>query len=351
MSKLVNAEMITLARESRGITQGELASAVGVRQGTISKYESGLITPPDDDLKKIAKELNYHVSFFLQNDSVRGVGSTCLYHRKRQSMPVRELRIIQAKVNIVRMQMARLIRGVEIQTENVFPRMDVEEYESGPEEIAALVRKSWQLPPGPIAHMVNAIEDVGGVIFRWPFGNRKLDAISQCVPGLPPLFFVNSQAPNDRVRYSLAHELGHVIMHRVPTPDQEREADRFAAEFLMPAKDIGSFLRPLTVQKAAAMKSFWKVSIAALVKRSFDLGKISESYYRKLFTQLSKLDYRTAEPVELPDEEPTILRDIIGVHLKDHHYSTQELAAALSIYEKEFISQYMPKSQHLRIAD
>jgi hypothetical protein len=136
-------------------------------------------------------------------------------------MPVRELKIIQAKVNIVRMQMAKLIRGVEIKSESVFPRMDVEEYDGGPEEIAALVRKAWGLQPGPIPHMVNAIEDVGGVVFRWPFGNRKLDAISQCVPGLPPLFFVNAQASNDRVRFSLAHELGHVVMHRVPTPDQE----------------------------------------------------------------------------------------------------------------------------------
>jgi Zn-dependent peptidase ImmA (M78 family)/transcriptional regulator with XRE-family HTH domain len=351
MNRTVNPELISLARESRGITQGELARAIGVSQGTISKYESGINSPPNDDLGKIAKELNYPESFFFQAEDVRGVGSTCLYHRKRQSMPVRELKIIQAKVNIVRMQMAKLIRGVEIKCENVFPRMDVEEYDGGPEEIAALVRKAWGLQPGPIPHMVNAIEDVGGIAFRWPFGNRKLDAISQCVPGLPPLFFVNSQAPNDRVRYSLAHELGHVVMHRVPTPDQEREADRFAAEFLMPAKDIGPFLRPLSVQKAAAMKPHWKVSMAALIKRAYDLGKISDSYYRKLFTQLGKLNYRTTEPVELPDEEPTILRDIIGVHLNDHHYSTMELASALSLHESEFLEQYMPGKRTFKIVD
>lgn len=351
MNKIVNAEMIPLARESRGITQGELARAIGVSQGTISKYESGLSIPPDDDLKRIAKELGYPESFFFQSDPIRGVGSACLYHRKRQSMPVRELRVIQARVNIVRIQMAKLIRGVDIESENIFPRLDIEEYESGPEEIATLVRKTWRLPSGPIPHMVNAIEDAGGVVFCWPFGNRKLDAISQCMPGLPPLFFVNSQAPNDRVRFSLAHELGHVIMHRVPTPDQEREADRFASEFLMPAKDIAPFLRPLTVQKAAALKPFWKVSMAALIKRSFDLGKIGESYYRKLFTQLGKFNYRTSEPVELPAEEPTILRDIIGVHLKDHHYSTQELANMLALHENEFLAQYMPESQRFRIAD
>lgn len=351
MNKTVNPEMLTLARESRGTTQGELAKAVGVSQSNISKYESGMLVISETELALIAKELGYPESFFYQTEGIRSVGSSCFYHRKRQTMPVRELRVIQAKVNIVRMQMARLLKGAEIKSEINFPRMDVEEYEGGPAEIAVLLRQSWQIPPGPISHMVNAIEDAGGVVFRWAFGNRKLDAISQWIPGLPPLFFVNADAPNDRVRWSLAHELAHIVMHRVPTPDQEREADRFASEFLMPESDITPYLRPMSVQKAAAMKPYWKVSMAAIIKRAFDLGKISESYYRKLFTELGRLNYRTTEPLTLPDEEPTILRDIVEVYLRDHRFSVRELSALLRLTENEFREQYLPDTQQLRIVD
>jgi Zn-dependent peptidase ImmA (M78 family) len=140
-------------------------------------------------------------------------------------------------------------------------------------------------------------------------------------------------------------------MHRVPTPNQESEADRFAAEFLMPAKDIAGNLRPLSIERVAAMKPHWKVSMAALIKRAFDLGKISEGYYRKLFTQLSRLGYRLTEPVSIPDEEPTVLRDIIGVHLGDHNYSTAELSMALATHETEFLAQYLPERQHFRLVN
>jgi Zn-dependent peptidase ImmA (M78 family)/transcriptional regulator with XRE-family HTH domain len=350
MSGIVRPEMLVLARESRGLTQGDLAAAVGVSQAKISKYESRLLGVAPDDLERIARVLAYPVDFFFQTDDVRSAGSTCLYHRKRQSMPVKELRRIQARVNIARMQMARLLRGAQVENENQFPRMDVDEYD-GPEEVARLVRKSWGLPPGPVANLVQAVENAGGIVYRCSFGTRKLDAISQWFAGLPPLFFINADAPTDRCRYSLAHEIAHVVMHRVPTPDQESEADRFAAEFLMPAKDIGPHLRPITIQKAAALKPCWKVSMAALIKRASDLGKIGESYYRKLYTQLSKLGYRLNEPAPIPDEEPTVLRDIIEVHLRDHNYSIAELSRALVSNEQEFISQYLPERQHFRLVD
>jgi transcriptional regulator with XRE-family HTH domain len=102
MSKLPNPEMISLARESRGLTQGALAAAVGVSQGKVSKYESGMLAVPETELDRIAHHLGYPKAFFSQEDTIHGAGSSCLYHRKRQSMPVRELRLIQAKVNVVR---------------------------------------------------------------------------------------------------------------------------------------------------------------------------------------------------------------------------------------------------------
>src|SRR5205085_11537320 len=147
---------------------------------------------------------------------------------------------------------------------------------------------SWNLPPGPVQSLVSAIEDAAGVAFRCSFATRKVDAVSQWLPGLPPLFFVNSDIPGDRCRFTLAHELGHLIMHPIPTPDLDNEANRFAAEFLMPAKDIGPHLRPLSIQRLAAMKPYWKASMAAILRRAFDLNKVSVSTYRKLNTQISK---------------------------------------------------------------
>ncbi len=351
MSTTFNPQMLTLARESRGLTQGDLAGLLGVSQGKISKYESGLLSVSPDVLKALSKQLDYPPDFFLQQDPVRGAGSSCLYHRKRQSMPVQELRRIQAEINVIRLQVSRLLRGAEIDTENKFYRMDIEDYDNSPEEVARLVRRGWGLPLGPVANLVAAVEDAGGIVFRYSFGTRKLDAISQWLPGMPPLFFVNADIPADRLRFTLAHEIGHVVMHRVPTENQEQEADRFAAEFLMPGAEIAAHLRPISVKKAAALKPYWKVAMAALIKRSFDLGLIGEAYYRKLFTELSRLGYRTNEPVTVPDEGPSTVREIVEVHLRDHKYSVPELCRAVHAYEHNFRPLYLPEQQRFRIVD
>ena len=351
MAPSFNPQMLTLARESRGLTQGELARLLDVSQGKISKYESGILNMSLEDLKAAAKRLDYPLDFFAQQEPVRGAGSSCLYHRKRQSMPVQELRRMQAEINVIRLQVSRLLRGAEIETENKFYRMDIDDYENGAEEVARLVRRAWGLPLGPVGNLVSAVEDAGGIVFRYSFGTRKLDAISQWLPGMPPLFFVNADIPADRLRFTLAHEIGHVIMHRVPTENQEEEADRFAAEFLMPEAEIGPHLRPISVRKAAALKPYWKTAMSSIIKRSYDLGMIGEAYYKKLFTQLTRLGYRMNEPVTVPDEEPTTVREIVEVHLHDHKYSVPELSRLVRANEHHFRRLYLPEHQRLRLVD
>ena len=145
-----NPEMLILARESRGITQSEMAKKLSVSQGNVSKIESGMICVSDLQLREIAKLLDYPESFFFQSSPQHGFASNCLYHRKRQSVPVHELRRIIAEFKIYRLEVANLLRSVEIESENRFHRMDIVEYGGSPELIAQLVRRSWGVPPAPL---------------------------------------------------------------------------------------------------------------------------------------------------------------------------------------------------------
>jgi hypothetical protein len=86
-----------------------------------------------------------------------------------------------------------------------------------------------------------------------------------------------------------------------------------------------------------------------LANRAFDLGIIRQSYYRKLFTQLTKLGYRTSEPAPVADEEPTILRDVVEVHLRDHKYRIKELSRLVLLIEHELRAQYLPEQQRFRL--
>lgn len=348
MSKF-NSEMLTLAREGAGLSQTALSKLVPVTQATLSRYESGLITPTPEHIRLLASALDRPERFFYLQE--RLYSASCMYHRKRSSLALGVEKKVHAQVNELRIHSSILLAEAEIQSMFAFHRLEMQS--GGPEHAAQTLRRLWQLPIGPVRSVVASIERAGGLVFCCPFGTPKVDGISQWPldnPSLPPVFFVNENIPGDRQRWTLAHEIGHVVLHHLPTIDPENEADRFAAEFLMPAREIASELSSLSLQKAAALKSCWKVSMAAIIRHAYRLGKISERQYRYLFMEMSRRGYRTCEPLPIPQEEPEMFREIIAVHRQAHGRTTKALSEMLGMHEQRFIEDYWRSTSRLKIA-
>ena len=344
--KVFNPEMLTLARKARGLTQGQLADQLCMKQAHISKIEAGMLNPPDGMLANVTRILGYQEGFFLQDDKLFGIESATIFHRMRQAVSAKLLDKVEAQVNIYRMQINRLLRAVDMDSK--IHSYDIDEFGSV-EHIANSVRGLWLLPSGPVKNLVKVIEDAGGIVIPYNFGTKQIDGLSQWIPPLPPLFFINSILSADRFRYSLAHELGHILLHRIPKPDMEKEANAFASEFLMPTKDISASLYSITLGKLADLKMYWRVSMAALVYKADHIGAISPDYTRKLRIQLAP--YRTVEPVDIAGEEPSMLLEIINVYLKELGYTVSELCQMLSIHQSEFETLYGFKQRHLTLAN
>ena len=196
------------------------------------------------------------------------------------------------------------------------------------------------MPYGPVRNLVWVIENAGAIVVQFPFGTDKLDAVSQWPQNLPPIFFVNSDIPADRWRFTLAHELGHIVMHRIPTPDAEKQADQFASEFLMPEKEILLDIKALTLPKAIQLKSKWRVSMQAIIRRAYQLGEITNRKYVSLFSYISKLGYRKREPNPISSESPTTLSRLLKAHREDLGYSEEEMLRLLFCDEDRFRSLY-----------
>jgi Zn-dependent peptidase ImmA (M78 family) len=132
-------------------------------------------------------------------------------------------------------------------------------------------------------------------------------------------------------------------MHPRAVEDVEDEANRFAAEFLLPERDIRTKLRNVRIQTLALLKSIWKVSMAALLERAKQLKTITLSQYRYIRISFGRMGYLTQEPPELaiPIESPTLMRDLVKLHTKDLGYTISDLAALLRIEEPECHSLYI----------
>jgi len=345
----VKKERIILARESRGLLQGELAKAVGVSQGKISKMEGGFLDVSEENLNRLSKTLGYPREFFLEFTEIYPLGLN--YYRKNIKIPVRLFKSIEAFVNLRRSEIEKLLQSVDMDFERATPYCDIEDEKYGtPEIIARSLRKFWKIPRGRIGNMTELLESAGILVIPCDFGTKEFSGVSTWTKDGIHLIFINRKMPGDRMRFTLAHELGHIVMHKLTTETMEVEAHKFASEFLMPSEDIKPQLFGLTINKLAQLKLHWKVSMSAILMKANDLGLLKDRQYRYLWYQMGKYGYKTNEPIEynVPQEKPTLLSEMITTHLKELGFSVNELSSMLLLGEDEFKSIYSVENKDIK---
>lgn len=328
-----NESLLLVARQHRGFSQSALAKATGMTQGYYSRIENGLLpdNPSDESVESLASVLDFPASFFFQDDPVLGLPiSVHPMYRKSAAIGEKSLTQLSAELNIRSFQLRRLLKAIELESELVLPKLDVDD-SGGAGAVAQAVRRAWALPRGPIQNLTELIE-MSGCIVVWCDFDIPVDGVTFKFPDLPHCIFLNKSAPPDRMRFSLAHELGHIIMHRIPTDNIENEANQFASELLMPEKDIKRhFSGKLTIEKLVRLKLTWRVSIQALMYRAKQIEAISHNQYVYLKRIINKNGWQTREPADtdFPYEQPSVSTDIVKLHTDDMGYSEKELRDAL----------------------
>ncbi len=338
----INPEVLKVARESRGYVQQEVADAIGVHQGVISKAENGVISLGPREVAGVAKFLGYPETLFYEPGRIREVGSACLYHRKRKTLPAKILTRLDARMYMRNVNVRRLLDGLDVEGDRIFHTMDPDEYGGSPVEVARALRAAWRVPDGPIANLTALIESAGGIVLAEDFGTRKLFGMSCWTTRGHPLFFLNSGVPAADLRWTLAHELGHLTMHMAaPSGDPEEEAEAFAGEFLAPQAYFRHDARRLTFDRLPNLKAYWRISMKAIIKRAHVIGAIDDRTAVRLYKQHSARGYNSAEPYPIPDEPPTLVQQAIRVHLQEHRYTPAELAQAVRLSTSEFYRDFL----------
>ena len=339
-----NGAMLRIARQRKGFQQTEAAPRLGVDQSLLSRIENGLVEAREEVLLRAEAVYELPRSFFFLTDPVYGAPvSVHPMWRRKADVSVREMDAVVAELNIRVMHLRRLIEGVEFIRTTDLPRLDIEDYGDA-EKIAALVRAHWKAPRGPIANLTLLVERAGVLVAYSRLGGASISGVTFAAPGLPALIVLNTDQPADRLRFTLAHELGHLVMHRFPSSTMEKEADEFASALLMPAADVRSaFLgRRIDLPLLAALKPEWRVAMQALLMRASSLGFVTRNQAQYLWKQINARRLKLREPPELDfeREKATVIETMIRVHMGTLGYSTQELARLLSLREPEFMEFY-----------
>jgi len=337
--------LLLLARQYRERSQSEVARGAGLNQGHYSRIENGLLPegPSPDNVARIAKTLAFPPEFFYQPERAVGMPlSVHPFHRKKQGVGDGDLKRVHAELNFRLIHLRKLLEAIELKSVLPLPWIDVDEG-GGPREIARKIRKSWMIPPGPIEDLT-ALAERAGIVVVWCEFGTAIDGVTMMVPGMPPVVFLNGSTPADRMRASLAHEIGHAIMHRVPTDTIEEEAYTFGAELLVPERELRKDLigGRLTLERLARLKAKWRVSMQFLLFQAKEIECVSPHQSQYLWKQISRLGWRTREPAEtdFAHEAPSLFPRVLGLHLEELGYGMEDLAKFLRMAPNDLRSLY-----------
>ncbi len=306
-------------RELLGWTQTELSRRSGVRQARLSEIESGFLAPAEV-VQSIARATGFPEAWFEQPSPSEFPDGTIRY-RKTSKASKRHDRCAVRRLELAAELVDQLSAGLTLPSVSLQflggTSDDVEKVAADTREVLGLA------PQGPVKNVTRAIERAGAVVVGLPVDLagaanevRHHHGVSAW-PSLDsrPVIGFSTADPGDRQRHTLAHEVGHLVLHRgdVADRDYESEASRFAGAFLMPRQDAtDAFAGPVTLQRLGQLKAFWGISIAGLVVRATQVGVIDRERQTSLFKQLSARGWRKTEPVTVHREQPALISRLIA---------------------------------------
>jgi Zn-dependent peptidase ImmA (M78 family)/transcriptional regulator with XRE-family HTH domain len=317
-------ERLREGREARGLTATTLASLVGVTRAAISQYETDVQSPSPQAMRGIARALNLSTEFFLSEGEGPSVG--VVFYRSMSSATKRARIRAERRYGWLRKIVAFLRSYIEFPSARL-PDLDLPDdpvrlEEEDVENAADATRMHFGLGDGPVSNVAWLLENHGVVVSRCDLDAEPLDAFSEWRATERTGYVVlnSGKASAARSRFDVAHELGHLVLHRrLPRLPQredhlfkrvESQANRFASVFLLPADTFGKDVGTVTLDRCRVLKTKWCVSIQAMLIRARQMGLVTDEQAKRLWMNLGRRKWRTREPFDdvLPPEEPRFLR-------------------------------------------
>lgn len=334
-------EKLEQVREIHRWTQTELAQKVNVDRSMIAHVEANRAQPSPQLLDAIARCTGFLPAFFSKAPCAHfPLGS--LQFRAKASMNASQTKEAHEYGRII------FEAAQEMAARIVAPPVSLRRMAGDPEELAGSARSMVGLSPDtPVPNLAHQLERAGVLVLLVPTMLDNCDAYSLWAgaPTPVPVVVLAGGRPGDRLRFTLAHELGELVLQEPVDRSREAAANQFAGAFLLPAQSMKREMTPpVTLSSLAAMKPKWGVSIQALARRAYDLEILKYRQWTYICQQINKRGWRMREPqnLDVPVERPRAFRKMAELlygnpidvrrFAKDMGWSTEFSVAVLGGY-------------------
>jgi len=340
-----NGGRLRQAREARGLKASALAEKLGVSRQAISQYEKGIQTPNPEVMVRIGNLLKLPFHFFLRES--QRIEENTIFFRSLSSTTKMARDEARQKFKWFK-EIVDYLRRFFIFPETNIPHTRLEKNQlhltfEEIEQIATQCRRSWGLGSGAISDTVLLLENHGIIVTRSELSAMTMDAFSEWSlnDNAPYVFLIANKNSAARSRYDVAHELGHLVLHKSIRKTDfalkndfsiiEEQADRFAGAFLLPSETFPLDFRVPTLDIFRMLKEKWKTSIAMMIKRCETLGIIDEKHARNLWINYYRRGWRKNEPLDdtIPVELPRFIHRCFDTLIKENVQTRKDILTHL----------------------
>lgn len=279
------AKRLRNARLMKRYSMADLAAAmdISISKMAISKYENSESLPSSSVLIALSHALEQPIDYFFRPfefhvDSIKfRKYSTKLGKKEEKSIKESIYDLIERYMNIE-----------EICNTNVKFYSPIDGIITSKEQVkqAALsLRSEWNIGNDGIVNVISLLEEHGIKILEID-APESFDGLSSMVNECYPVIVINRKDSSERKRFTVLHELGHLILNfdvAVSEKEEEKFCNLFANEFLIPEsvfkKELGESRRYITLPELKSLQRRFGVSCDALMYKAKDCGIIKEKNY------------------------------------------------------------------------
>lgn len=296
------------ARKMAGLSMEDLANNAGgiVTKQAISKYEKRMMKPSSDVLIRLAKALGVKPEYFYRHSEIELSG---MQFREKSNLSVKNIESLKQRTIdfLERYLDLETILGAQEKFFNPLKSVAINSL-ADVEKAALKLRNKWKLGLAPISNLLEMLEENGIKIFE-VHNIHNFDGLSARVGDLH-IIVINMDLPTDRIRFTTAHELSHILCKFPEDSKKEKYCHAFAGAFLLPKEILERELmqrrEQITLWELNEIKQLFGISIQAIVKRAHMLGIVSDFFYRNFQIVLNKKGWKKKEPVGYEGKEEAI---------------------------------------------
>jgi len=330
---------IKQARKAAGLTMRQLANSAGISAMAISKYERGQLVPSSKTLLALAKALDVRVEYFFRE---RQVELEEVEFRKHPKLPekLKNRVLADAREQLERWSMLEdAIPAEWAKTFKVPGKIPekINDYDQI-EDVAQAVRNAWKLGTNPIPDLLDTLEIQGIKVLLSGYADAdQIDGLVANASG-QPIIVVGANLPGDRQRFTLAHELGHLVLKGKLSKDRDEEkaCHRFAGAFLVPREKVlkllGNHRTWLEPQELWLLKQKYGLSMGGWTFRARDSNIINQSAMNKIWQHFRECGWKQREPdPQYPSEKPRRFQRLVYRALAEDLISESKAAELLGL--------------------